>query len=233
MEKVVTPEKKATTPAKTKSDTKISPGPGVSPGSTMGRGATSERVDPKILDSRLRSLIENAKDKLQRVTGDVAGLRKELSDLQAALNLSNEQKDELLRKEEELKKSLQEKKDENDGLLARKNELEQKVAKAKDELQGLVKTHNQTIKAYSMKVSQLGLKERQDLLKREETKAALKQQINQGRRDNEELRTNITDLTKKIEGLRAVLQHSQEIEQRRLEALSKDAQDLEHLLGNI
>ncbi len=199
--------------------------------SPVSKGIVNERMDPKILDNRVRTLIVNAKEKLQRLNGEVAGLKKESGDLQESLDLSNQQKEELIRKEEEQKAKLKDVKSANEDLMARKMELEQRIAKAKDELQSLVRSHNQSIKSYSVKLNQLSLKERQEVLKREETKANIDQQIAQTRKDNEELKTSIADVTKKTEALKAIIVQSQEIEQKRLESLSKEAQDLEQFIA--
>ena len=221
MQTLGTPEKKM---SRTKSEIKQSQG--------MSKTIVSERMDPKILDNRIRMLLANAKDKLQRLGGEVAGLKKESSDLQEALELSNQQKQELSDKEEEQKAKLQETKTLNEELTAKKNDLEQKTAKAKDELQGLIKLHNQSIKSYTVKLNQINIKEKQDFLKREETKGTLEQQIAQTKKDNDDLRLSITEITRKADSIKELIAQSKEIEQKRLESLSKEAQDLEQLITN-
>ena len=224
MQSTNSPAKKSESPSRSKSGSKQSP--------ISVRNAINERMDPKILDSKVRGLIANAKEKLQRLSGEVIGLKKEVGDLQVSLSLSNKQKEDLANKEDENKEKLQGIKSINEELMAHKMDLEQKIAKAKDELQGLVKLHNQSIKTYSVKINQLSTKERQEVLKREETKASVDQQIAQTKRDNEELRLAIADVSKKVEAMKEIIAQSQEIEQKRLETLSKEAQDLEQLIAD-
>ncbi len=195
------------------------------------KSIASERMDPKILDSRIRSLISGAKDKLQRLTSEVSGLHKEAGDLQESLELSNQQKADLIKKEEDHKAKLAEVKKENDDLLAKRNDLDQKILRAKDQLQELIKQHNQSVKAYTVKLNQMNTKERQEVLKREETKANIDQQTAQVKRDNEELRTAIAECMKKVEAMKEIITQSHEIEQRRLEGLSKEAAELEALIS--
>lgn len=198
---------------------------------TNKKSIASERMDPKILDSRLRNLITSAKDKLQRLTSEVMGLKKESNDLQEALELSNQQKTDLVEKENSHKERLSEIKKENEALLAHKNDLDQKILKAKDELQSLIKLHNQNIKQFTVKLNQLNTKERQEALKREETKTNIDQQNSQVKRENEELKLAIIETTKKVDAMKEIIAQSKEIEQRRVENLSKDVKDLEELIS--
>ena len=202
-----------------------------SPGTKTNKPVANERMDPKILDSRVRGLIVGAKDKLQRLAGEVAGLRKEAATLQEALDLSNSQKADLARKEDDHKAKLADIKKENEELLAKRNELDQQIIKAKDELQGLIKLHNQNVKSYTTKLSQMNTKERQEVLKREETKTSISQQIAHIKKDNEELKLSIADLMKKTESMKETIAQSKEIEQKRLDNLGREMQDLEALIS--
>ena len=191
-----------------------------------------ERTDPKILDNRVHNLIFSTKDKLQKLTAEINGLKKDAQTLNATIELGNKEKKELVKKEEECKLNLSNIRQENDNLMVVRNELDQKSAKAKEELQGLIKLHNQAIKTYNTKLARVNEKEKQDELKRKEERAIVKNQIAQVKRDKEELKLHIVELTKKIQNIKSILEEAERIEKERVKVYGNEVKELELLISD-
>ena len=182
------------------------------------------KIETEALDSQVREVLDNAKNKLMSLNEDIDQLNNENNELNHMIDTAEQQKRDLKEKNKSLMDELTHVKTQNDHLAKKKQELGQELKMAKEELAGFIDRSEQEKAAINKEIKNLREAERQlNEAKAKERKAfETARQTNQNKIDI--LTESLNRKNDEIAELKNALYELNQKEHQRMEELEHEAQ---------